>query len=245
MDVFKEIIWKRLNENGWPRSPGWFMKKVLIEDVVWQSAEDAVRIAITIGSELPELAESIAISYVFSPTKQSVNDWIDRASNDGQFKLDANIEPPIPVPYPEGSWLRFCQGWFAKASYSGYSSQAPKQLIPVFGSVTAYNKSMLDPREKNLKGERTWDDPQFEEMVTMGRNNALSAMAWALRNPDKCVDLFDQSKFGTPYPKDAGIQPLLPDPQQIYDEWFLLARQYISNLPVFSGLSKLDDLPPV
>ena len=238
MDFFRDLIWKRLKEHGWPKSPGWFSKKVITEDALAYAAQDAVCIAITIGSTMPKSAESIVIPYVLSPTKRTVNDWINKASDDGEVKLKSDL-PPDEIPWPEGPWIKLCQLWWPSLG----NSKAPPQLVPWFGGVLEWKRALAGISPRRLEHERAWDDPQIEEMITGGRNNSLAAVAWAFKHPDKCVDLFDQSTFGTQYTEDDGIQPRMPHPQEIYDKWLIVAKDAVSHFEATAGLRSLEDLP--
>lgn len=88
MEFFGLWIGTRLKEKGWPKTRGLLRRKrVITEEAFVSATQDAVRIAITIGGSLPEVARAIAITYVElsneSLTRKAVEKWIDRSATMG------------------------------------------------------------------------------------------------------------------------------------------------------------------
>jgi len=83
------LLWilTRLEENGWEKICGVLIKrKVYTEAAFINDNQDAIRIAITIGGRLPEVARAIAMSFVENIerfpfdapiTQKTVEEWID------------------------------------------------------------------------------------------------------------------------------------------------------------------------
>ena len=119
MDFFEEWIFTRIRERGWPKSKGLLRKKVVSEGAIVESMQDAVRIALILGSGIPDVAKSIVIQNI------------------------ANVD-------------------------------------------LATSPSQQDVYD--------WDDPSVGKMLGMANRNAHIAMAWAIENPDDCVQLFHSDR---------------------------------------------------
>jgi len=160
------ILWimTRIKERGWPKTEGFLRRRhVITEDVVVAAAQDAIRVAITIGASLPVAARAIAITCMAEGqniTRRGVDQWIDSASAMGEAKLSALSN------YPQ--WLRFCS---ISASKSKEDTMRHFVWSPIgdkyeMGTVEALGI--------------------IEQAVAL----AVIAMSWALRHPEKSEDLF-------------------------------------------------------
>ncbi len=106
MEFFRLWIMTRLKERGWPKTRGLLRRrKSITNEAIYYATQDAIRIAITIGGSLPEVARVIAITCVDTSdepvTREAVEKWIDKAATKGDERI-ANLSDI----YPE--WLRFC-----------------------------------------------------------------------------------------------------------------------------------------
>ncbi len=101
------LLWltTRIRERGWPKSEGLLRRrKVIVEAAIVAAMQDAVRVAITIGGSLPDMARAIAITCMEprqTVRRKDVDEWIDKASDMGDEKMKA-----LPETYPK--WLRLC-----------------------------------------------------------------------------------------------------------------------------------------
>jgi hypothetical protein len=163
MEFFLLWIMTRIEERGWPRTRGLLRRrKFITHDVVLAATEDAVRVAITIGGSLPDIARAIAITYVGEAqavTRGDVDHWIDSASDRGDEKMNA-----LSQTYPQ--WLRLCSIGTSKGDTVEHLLLSPAGYEYDMGSTDA------------------------NEMIKVAVALAGIAMCWALRHPDKAEDLF-------------------------------------------------------
>ena len=210
MDFFEEWIFTRIRERGWPKSKGLLRKKVVSEGAIVASMQDAVRIALILGSGIPDVAKSIVIQNIAnvdlatSPSQQDVYDTIIFAADLGNQKL---VSEPIRDP----RWLQFC-------------------LIEVTnpqGDVGLIGWGASDEETYNF------DDPTVGKMLGMANRNAHIAMAWAIENPDDCVQLFHSDR--------AELQTY-GGAQGTYDGWMTMAKMMVTLYESAVGIQRLEDL---
>ena len=163
MEIFLLWITTRIRERGWPKSEGLLRRrKVIVEGAVVAAMQDAVRVAITIGGSLPDMARAIAITCMEprrTITRKDVDEWIDKASDMGDEKIRA-----LSGTYPK--WLRLC-------------------------SITASRGDEIQHFLWSMDGPKyDWDDPIVTESLSEATALAGIAMAWSLRHPSKAQDLF-------------------------------------------------------
>jgi hypothetical protein len=167
MEFFWEWIETRLIENGWPKTSGWINKKsVLTEKAIVEAAQDALRVAVTIGAKHPDVAKSIAIEFLSDTgqvTQLEVDEWISEANQRGENKMSE-------LSWAEPAWLRFCS---FEATIDGSARQ-----VPWIGSEDKYEM-----------GGRDATDRINQSLVIAG-----IAMSWALLHPDDAATIFDMSK---------------------------------------------------
>ena len=173
----------RLEESGWPKAKGLLKRrKVITEEAVIAATQDAVRIAITIGGSLPEVARAIAITFSSDTgepvTRKAADKWIDEAAMKGDEKMKA-----LSGIYPE--WLRFCS--------ITVSSNGDLQHYPWVGDS-----------EYGIK------DPMINEMYLQGTALAGIAMCWALRHPNQAENLFNNPDASDPV--ESELQELVSGP---------------------------------
>ncbi len=106
MKFFLLWITTRLKERGWPKARGLLRRrKVITDEALIAATQDAIRVAITIGGSLPEVARAIAITFFVDTgepvTRKAIDEWIDEAAAMGDQKMTA-----LSDIYPK--WLRFC-----------------------------------------------------------------------------------------------------------------------------------------
>lgn len=124
--------------------------------------QDAVRVAITIGASLPDMARAIAITCMEphrTITRKDVDEWIDKASDMGGEKIRALSET-----YPK--WLRLCSITASKGD-------------EIQHGVWSMDDSKYD-----------WEDPTVTKLLREATALAAIAMAWSLRHPSEAQDLF-------------------------------------------------------
>ena len=85
MKFFQFWIGTRIKERGWPKTQGLLRRrKVITEEVVIAATQDAIRIAITIGGSLPDVAKAIAITCMDTSgeplTQKAVEKWMNRSA---------------------------------------------------------------------------------------------------------------------------------------------------------------------
>ena len=163
MEFFLLWITTRIRERGWPKSEGLLRRrKVIVEGAVVAAMQDAVRVAITIGASLPDMARAIAITYIEprqAVTQKDVDDWIDKASDLGDDKIRA-----LSGVHPK--WLRLC-------------------------SITASTGDEVKHSLWSMDGDKyDWDDPAKTQSLAQAVALAGIAMAWSLRHPGEAQDLF-------------------------------------------------------
>ncbi len=215
MTFFLLWIKTRLQENGWPKTRGLLKKKkVITEEAVINATQDAVRIAITIGSSLPEVARAIAITCVElfdEPTTcKAVNEWIDKSATMGDEKMTAQSDI-----LPE--WLRFC-------SITATSSN---------GDVE-YFRWVDDTHE-----EHDTKDSYISKIYVQSTALALIAMCWAYRHANEAKNLFNYPEaMETIEPE---IQELVSSPAT-YSAWLNIAETLVSRYSEEVGFLKYEDL---
>lgn len=215
-DFFLLLILTRIRERGWPKSKGLLSRRRVISEVaIVESMRDAVRTALTIGSSIPQAAQSLAILYGPYPTQRAVNAAIDAFVEVGEFKMRWN--PPI-----DPKWLQFCRVGFDR----------PGQATLIDWSPTAH--------------EFNFDDPVVGEMLAEARTNAMIAMAWGLRHPDDCVQLFhvesaENEQYSTVFLSRRMESAF--DAQDIYDGWLHWAQDLVSRYETAIELPSLPRLP--
>jgi len=163
MDFFYEWIFTRLRENGWPKSKGLLKRTQVISSRAIDGAmQDAVRAGLVLGSGIPEAARSIAITYVESPTQETVSNWIREGSARGEDKLrKARRRNPM--------WLQFCTlDTTDRDGNQKYTYASPDDVTFDIYDHKDYYTSML---------------------LTV-KAVAVIAMLWAIEHPDECVQLF-------------------------------------------------------
>ena len=162
MEFFIRWIMTRIKERGWPRTEGVLRRrKVITDDVVIAAMQDAVRVAITIGGSLPDIARAIAITCMKEgqATREDVDHWLDSGSDRGNEKINALSEI-----HPQ--WLRLC-------------------------SITWIKGDTIQHLLWSPGGDKyDMDTPEATEMIQQAVSLAGIAMCWALRHPDKAQDLF-------------------------------------------------------
>ncbi len=204
----------RIKENGWPKTRGLLRrKKVITEEAIITATQDAIRIAITIGGSLPDIAKAIAITCMDATdaplSRETVEKWIDDSSLRGDDKIVALSES-----YPE--WLRFC-------------------------SITAAS-SNGDFEYFEWRGIHEVDDagsPILTIMYSQGTALALIAMCWTLRHPGRAEFLFENPASTEVIPTD--LQYLVGGPQ-IYSGWLHMAEILVTRYSKEIGFPKYENL---
>ncbi len=204
----------RLKEEGWPKARGLLRRrKVITEEAVIAATQDAIRIAITIGGSLPEVARAIAITCVDTSdepvTRKAVEEWIDKAATMGDEKMTA-----LSDIYPE--WLRFC-------SITAVSSN---------GDVQHY-------RWVGVHEEYDTEAPILIEMYSQSAALAEIAMCWAHRHPNKAKNLFKNPAATEAI--EPELQELASGPA-IYSGWLHMAEMLVSRYSEEVGFPKYEDL---
>ena len=163
MEFFALWVTTRIRERGWPKSEGLLRRrKVIVEAAIVAAMQDAVRVAITIGGSLPDMARAIAVTAMEQRqtiTRKRVDEWIDKASDMGDQKIKALSET-----YPK--WLRLCSMTVSKGD-------------EIHHGVWAMDDSKYD-----------WDGPTVTKLLGEATVLAAIAMAWSLRHPTQAEDLF-------------------------------------------------------
>ena len=165
MEFFWMWIQTRLKETGWPKSKGLFRKRSVVTDgAIVAAAQDAIRVAITIGASHPDIAKSIAIEYLDETgqaSKQKVDQWISDANLRGENKMStlADVEP---------GWLRFC------------SIDASK------GDMTRHFLWNGGDDEYVMGGDAS-------DLILQSLAVAGIAMSWSMHHPSDAVKIFDLS----------------------------------------------------
>ena len=214
MKFFTLWIMTRLKEEGWPKAWGLLRRrKVITEEAVIAATQDAIRIAVTIGGSLPEVARAIAITCLDTSdepiTRKAVERWIDEAATMGDEKMTA-----LSDIYPE--WLRFC-------SITTVSSNGVVQHFPWVGIHEEYDT----------------EDPILSKMYVQSTALAGIAMCWAHRHPNKAENLF---KNPAPMEViDEELQELVSGPE-IYADWLHMAEMLVSRYSEEVGFPKYEDL---
>jgi len=223
MDFFREWIKTRIKERGWPKSKGFFRKKILFsEAAILESMQDAVRIALVLGSGMPHVATSIVIHNVTSvakpnglsspPSQQDIYDAIAHRAARGNQKL---VKEPISDP----RWLQFCltEAWDKQGN------------VRILG-LLAGERDLLDLNNPE-------DEDQMEGLIGMAYQNAQIALAWAIENPDDCVQLFHWSTQPS-----VGDPEIFLDATFIYNGWMDMAKRLVPLYESTGELQKLENL---
>ena len=159
---FSEWLAARLSENGWPRTHGLLRRKrFYTEEAVVSAMQDAVRIALALGCELPSSAMDVAVTYVEpspTPSKAEVDRWIESACEMGTRKVTA-LDDMRP------KWIKLCS--LTLVDKTGNPSVSPWQAI----------------------GDRFEEDAEDLNLALMNAESlAAIAMCWALKNPEAARD---------------------------------------------------------
>ena len=159
---FSEWLVTRLSEDGWPRTQGLLRRKrFYTEGAIVSALQDAVRIALAIGCELPSSAMDVAVTYVEpapTPSKAEVDCWIEGACEMGARKIAAfdDLRP---------KWIKLCS--FNLVDQTGNASVRLWQAI----------------------GDRFEEDTaDFDQALRNAESLAVIAMCWALKNSDAARD---------------------------------------------------------
>ncbi len=214
MDFFLLWIMTRLKENGWPQTRGLLgRRKVIKEKAVINATQDAIRIAITIGGSLPEVARAIAITCVdpFDEpiTRKTVDKWINEAATMGDEKITN-----LPDIYPQ--WLRFC-------SITTVLSNGDVQYSPWVGVHEEYDVK----------------DNIVSKMYVQSIALAGIAMCWAYKHNSEAENLFTNpaaTEVIEPELKE------LVSGSEIYSGWLHMAEMLVSRYSEAGGLPKYEDL---
>ena len=214
MKFFLLWIMTRLQERGWPKTRGLLRRRKFITDeAIYYATQDAIRIAITIGGSLPDVARAIAITCLESfdepVTRKVVENWIDDATTKGDEKM-ANLSDI----YPE--WLRFC-------SVRVPSSKGDVQHSLMSGDNNEY---VIEPTD-------------FNKMYLSTTTLAVIAMCWAYRHPNKAENLFNNPADTEAL--EPELQELVNAPA-IYSGWLHMAEMLVSRYSEEEGFPKYEDL---
>ena len=214
MKFFQFWIGTRIKERGWPKTRGLLRRrKVITEEVVIAATQDAIRIAITIGGSLPDVAKAIAITCMDTSgeplTQKAVEKWMNRSATMGDVKMTnlSNI-------YPE--WLRFC-------SITATSCDGSVQHFLWRGTHDEYDM----------------EDPYVNEIYVQSTALAVIAMCWSLRHPNRTKNLFkNAAAIEETEPK---LRELVSS-HAIYSSWLNMAEMLVSRYSEEEGLPKYEDL---
>ena len=214
MKFFLLWIMTRLKERGWPKARGLLRRrKVITEEVVIAATQDAIRIAITIGGSLPEVARAIAITCLDTSdepvTRKAVDKWIDKAATMGDEKMTA-----LSDVYPE--WLRFC-------SITAVTSNGDVQHHPWVGVHEEYDM----------------EGPIINKMYVQSTALAGIAMCWAYKHANEAKNLFNNPD--TTEAIEPELQELVSGPA-IYSAWLHMAKMLVSRYSEEEGLPRYEDL---
>ncbi|MFC2059705.1 hypothetical protein ACFLTZ_01255 [Chloroflexota bacterium] len=225
MKFFLLWIVTRLKEKGWPKTRGLLRKRrVLTEEVVIAATQDTIRIAITIGGSMPEVARAIAMTCVelFDKplTGKAVDDWIDEAATMGNEKME-NLSDIFP------EWLRFC-------SITAVSNAGDVKHLSWVGAHEKYDM----------------EDPIVNKMYVQATALAVIAMCWALRHPNGAQNLFHNPDALEHIERDLPAELRgLPELQEsvsgpaIYSAWLHMAEMLVSRYSEEEGLPSYEELP--
>ena len=160
MKFFRLLIMTRLKERGWPKTRGLLRRrKSITDEAIYYATQDAIRIAITIGGSLPEVARAIAITCLDAfdepVTREAVERWIDKAATKGDERI-TNLSDISP------EWLRFC-------SVTVVSTNGDIQHSLMAGDNEEYDIERAD----------------FNKMYLSTTTLAVIAMCWAYRHPNR------------------------------------------------------------
>lgn len=204
----------RIKENDWPKTRGVLKRKnIIAEEAVIDATQDAIRIAITIGGSLPDIAKAIAITCMDAAdapfSRETVEKWIDDSSLRGDDKIVglSNI-------YPE--WLRFC-------SITAVSSSGDYEYFQWRGSHEEYDAK----------------DTILTKMYSQGTALALIAMCWTLRHAERAEFLFENPASTEAIPADLQY---LASGSQIYSGWLGMAEMLVTRYSKEIGFPKYEDL---
>jgi len=210
------LLWimTRLKEGGWPKARGLLRRrKVITEEAVIAATQDAIRIAITIGGSLPDVARAIAITCMDTSdeplTQKAVEKWIDKAATMGDEKM-TNLSDI----YPE--WLRFC-------SITAVSSNGDVQYCPWVGVHEEYDT----------------ENPILIKMYSQSTALAGIAMCWAHRHANEAENIFKNPAAMEVI--DGELQELVSGPE-IYSAWLHMAEMLVARYSEEEGLPKYEDL---
>jgi len=214
----------RLKERGWPKTRGLLRRrKSITNEAIFAATQDAIRIAITIGGSLPEVARAIAITCVDTfdepVTQKAVEKWIDKAATKGDEKMTA-----LSDIYPE--WLRFC-------SVTVVSSNGDVQHSLMAGDNEEYD---IEPAD-------------FNKMYLSITTLAVIAMCWAHRHANEAENLFNNPDairyLAEGLPPEEAVTPELQESVSgpvIYSVWLHMAEMLVSRYSEGVGFPKYEDL---
>ena len=213
MKSFLLWIMTRLKERGWPKARGLLRRrKSITEEAVIAATQDAIRIAITIGGSLPDVARTIAITCMDTSdeplTQKAVEKWMDKAATMGDEKM-TNLSDI----YPE--WLRFC-------SITAGSSNGVQYFL-----------------WRGTHEEYDMEDPILNKMYLQSTALAGIAMCWAYRHPNKAENLFKNHAAAEAIEPER--RELVSGPA-IYSGWLHMAEMLVSRYSEEEGLPKYEDL---
>jgi hypothetical protein len=228
------LLWilTRLEENGWPKIRGVLRKrKVYTEAAFINATQDAIRIAIIIGSSLPEVARAIAISFVehierfpFEAliTKRTVEEWVDKSATIGERKMTV-LSDILP------EWLRFCS------------------ITVKLSNGDVEHLRWIDDTHKEYDENDGYISDIYVQSITL----AGIAMCWAYKhaseakssftNPDAIKKFKEKLLYEVDF-KQEGLQEMLGS-QSTYSSWLNLAEMLVSKYSEEVGFLKYEDLP--
>ena len=168
--------------------------------------QDAVRIGLALGCGLPSSALDVAVTYEPSPTpgKAEVDGWIERVCDSGARKVAA-LDDVRP------QWLKLCSF----------------DLVDQTGNAVVRLWQATEDRFEE-------DTSEFNQTLWHAEMMAVTAMCWALRNPDAARDaLGDHSGRYGDSPELAALSPLAA--------WLEMAKVSLSIYASAIGLPSYED----
>lgn len=165
MDTFFMLfIMTRLRERGWPKRKGLRRTLVVDQAEIAQIAEEAIRIALMMGSQIPDFTERL-IHQTFDNDQEAADTWVNDVSWQGDNKIEA-----LPDVWP--MWKRF-----VSLTVSGPLGQ--ESNFEIYSWSTRTGKEFYE-----------WESDLTYSTIDSALALTLIALAWSYQNPEEVMELF-------------------------------------------------------
>lgn len=165
MDTFFMLfIMTRLKERGWPKRKGLRRKAVVDQAEIAQIAEEAIRIALMMGSQVPDFTERL-IHQTFDNDQEAADAWINDVAKQGDNKIEA-----LPDIWP--IWERF-----VSLTVSGPPGRTSD--FEIYAWSTEVGEEFYE-----------WESDLTYSAIDSALALTLIALAWSYRNPTRVMGLF-------------------------------------------------------